>query len=53
MYQDGEFGVIGIPRNTFTEKTDYRAQAELLMNRHFPEGFEIVLQKKWSRGRGP
>jgi len=42
VYQDGEFGVIGIPRNTSLGKKDYRAQAYQLMARHFPEGYEIV-----------
>jgi hypothetical protein len=51
VYQDGEFGVIGILRNTFTEKTDYRAQAELLMGRHFPEGYEIVRAEEVVEGQ--
>ena len=42
VYQDGEYGVIGIPRNTSLGKKDYRAQAHELMARHFPEGYEIV-----------
>ncbi len=42
VYQDGQFGVIGIPRNTSLGKKDYRAQAYALMARHFPEGYEIV-----------
>lgn len=42
VYQDCEFGVIGIPQNTFQGKANYRAQAELLMSRHFPAGYEIV-----------
>lgn len=42
VYQDGQFGVIGIPRNTSLGKKDYRAQAHELMARHFPEGYEIV-----------
>ena len=42
VYQDGQYGVIGIPRNTSLGKKDYRAQAYELMARHFPEGFEIV-----------
>ncbi len=42
VYQDGEYGVIGIPRNTSIGKKDYREQALALMTRHFPEGFEIV-----------
>ena len=42
VYQDGQFGVVGIPRNSPLGKTDYRAQAHDLMIRHFPEGYEIV-----------
>lgn len=42
VYQDGQYGVIGIPRNTPLGKKDYRAQAIELMTHHFPEGFEIV-----------
>ena len=42
VYQDGRFGVIGIPVNTYMGPDDYRQQAEVLMARHFPEGYEIV-----------
>jgi hypothetical protein len=42
VYQDGQFGVVGIPRNTEHWPTRYRSQAEELMARHFPEGYEIV-----------
>jgi hypothetical protein len=42
VYQDGEFGVIGIPRNSSLGKKNYREQANELMIKHFPEGFEIV-----------
>jgi hypothetical protein len=42
VYQDGHFGVIGIPVNTYMGPDDYRQQAEVLMARHFPEGYEIV-----------
>jgi hypothetical protein len=42
VYQDGQFGVIGIPRNTSLGKKDYRSQAHELMIKHFPEGYEIV-----------
>ena len=38
IYQDAEFGVVGIPVNNYQKKTDFRAQAEGLMARHFPEG---------------
>jgi hypothetical protein len=42
VYQDGQYGVIGIPRNTSLGKKDYREQAHELMIKHFPEGYEIV-----------
>lgn len=42
VYQDGEFGVVGIPENTDRWPTHYRRQAEALMDRHFPDGHEIV-----------
>src|SRR5436305_867397 len=42
VYQDGEYGVIGIPRNSMLGKKDFREQAHHLMILHFPEGYEIV-----------
>jgi hypothetical protein len=42
VYQDGEYGVVAIPRNTTEGPTHYRRQAEALMAQHFPEGYEIV-----------
>jgi hypothetical protein len=42
VYQDGEFGVVAIPRNTPEGPNHYRQQAEALMAQHFPEGYEIV-----------
>jgi hypothetical protein len=42
IYQDGEFGVVGIPVNTYQRKVAFREQAEALMARHFPAGYEIV-----------
>jgi hypothetical protein len=50
VYQDSEFGVVGIPVNTFLEKPDFRAQAEELMARHFPEGYEIVRAEEVTEG---
>ncbi len=52
MYQDGGFGVVGILRNTFSERPDYQAQAELLMDRHFPEDYEIVRAEEVANRRG-
>jgi hypothetical protein len=42
VYQDREFGVVGIPANTDRWPNHYRTQADRLMQRHFPEGHEIV-----------
>ena len=42
VYQDGEFGVVGIPRNSPYGRKNCDIQARELMTRHFPEGFEIV-----------
>jgi hypothetical protein len=50
VYQDNEFGVVGIPVNTFLCKADYRAEAEELMSRHFPEGYEIVRAEEVDEG---
>jgi hypothetical protein len=51
VYQDAEFGVIGIPRNTYAGKTDYQAEAEELMARHFPEGYEILRAEEVIEGQ--
>jgi hypothetical protein len=51
IYQDGEFGVIGIPQNSPYGKKDYRKQAEELMARHFPEGHEIVRAEEVVEGQ--
>lgn len=42
VYQDGQYGVVGIPENTSVWPGYYRAQADVLMQKHFPEGFEVV-----------
>jgi hypothetical protein len=42
VYQDREFGVVGIPANTDRWPGRYRTRAEELMREHFPEGHEIV-----------
>jgi hypothetical protein len=42
VYQDGQFGVVGIPENTDRWPTRYRTRAEELMAAHFPEGHEVV-----------
>ena len=50
IYQDGEFGVVGIPVNNYQKRVDFRAQAEALMARHFPEGYEIVRAEEVNEG---
>jgi hypothetical protein len=50
IYQDGEFGVVGIPINNYQKRVDYRGQAESLMARHFPEGYEIVRAEEVNEG---
>lgn len=42
VYQDGDFGVVGMPENSDAWPTHYRRKAEKLMEAHFPEGHEIV-----------
>lgn len=50
VYQDGDFGVVGIPENTDHWPTFYRSQAESLMANHFPEGHEIVRAEEVDQG---
>jgi hypothetical protein len=50
VYQDAEFGVVAIARNTFLDKPGFRAQAESLMARHFPEGYEIIRAEEVTEG---
>ena len=50
VYQDGQYGVIGIPENTSRWPTYYRERAEDLMAVHFPDGFEIVRAEEVVRG---
>jgi hypothetical protein len=50
VYQDGQFGVVGIPENTSVWPTYYRVQADLLMQKHFPEGFEVVRAEEVEEG---
>jgi hypothetical protein len=50
IYQDGEFGVVGIPVNNYQKRVDFRAQAEALMARHFPAGYEIVRAEEVNEG---
>jgi len=50
VYQDGEYGVVGIPVNTYHDRLDVRVQAEELMARHFPDGYEIVRAEEVNEG---
>lgn len=51
IYQDGEFGVIGIPQNSPYGRKDFQKQAEELMTRHFPDGHEIVRAEEVIEGQ--
>jgi hypothetical protein len=50
IYQDGEYGVVGIPVNSYEKRLSFRAQAEELMSRHFPQGYEIVRAEEVNEG---
>ena len=50
VYQDGEFGVVAIPVNTADGSNRYRKQADRLMARHFPKGYEIVRAEEVVQG---
>jgi hypothetical protein len=51
IYQDGEFGVIGIPQNSPLGSNNFQQQAAELMSRHFPEGYEIVRAEEVVEGQ--
>ena len=50
VYQDGEYGVVGIPENTNVWPDYYRDQAEALMKKLEFEGLAIVVAKETSAG---
>ena len=50
VYQDKEFGVVGMPENSDRWPTRYRRRAEKLMAEHFPEGHEIVRAEEVTQG---
>jgi hypothetical protein len=50
VYQDHDFGVVAIPMNTYLGKMSFRDEAEALMVRHFPEGYEIVRAEEVNEG---
>ena len=50
VYQDRDFGVVAIPMNTYLGKMSFRDEAEELMARHFPDGYEIVRAEEVNEG---
>jgi hypothetical protein len=50
VYQDHDFGVVAIPMNTYLGKMSFRGEAEALMARHFPDGYEIVRAEEVNEG---
>jgi hypothetical protein len=50
VYQDRDFGVIGMPENPNQWPTYYRTHGEKLMDTHFPEGHEIVRAEEVIQG---
>ena len=50
VYQDGTFGVIGMPENTDRWPTHYHRRAEKLMEEHFPEGYEVIRAEEVTEG---
>jgi hypothetical protein len=51
IYQDGEFGVIGIPQNSPFGSNNYQQQAATLMAQHFPGGYEVVRAEEVVEGQ--
>jgi hypothetical protein len=51
IYQDGEYGVIGVPQNSPFGFKDYERQAKELMARHFPGGYEVVRAEEVVEGQ--
>jgi hypothetical protein len=50
VYQDRDFGVIGMPENTNRWPTYFHHKAEKMMGEHFPEGYEIVRAEEVTEG---
>lgn len=50
VYQDRDFGVVGMPENTDRWPTRYRRRAEKLMTEHFPDGHEIIRAEEVTQG---
>jgi len=51
IYQDGQYGVIGIPQYSPFGFKNYEKQAKELMAKHFPDGFEIVRAEEVVEGQ--
>ena len=51
IYQDGQFGVIGIPHNSPFGLKNYMKQADALMTQHFPDGYEVVRSEEVIEGQ--
>ena len=51
IYQDGQFGVIGVPRYSPFGSKNYMKQANELMASHFPQGYEIVRTEEVVEGQ--
>ena len=51
IYQDGQFGVIGVPQNSPFGLKNYEKQARELMAKHFPDGFEVVRAEEVVEGQ--
>src|SRR4051794_16214737 len=50
VYQDGDYGVGGMPENSDCWPTHYRTKAEKMVADHFPEGHEIVRAEEVGEG---
>ena len=50
VYQDKDFGVVGMPENTNRWPTHYRRRAEKLMDKQFPDGHEVVRAEEVEAG---
>ena len=50
VYQDGTFGVIGMPENTDRWPTHYHRRAEELNGELLPEGYEVIRAEEVTEG---
>lgn len=50
VYQDGDYGVLGLPENTDCWPTFYRTRADKMMSTHFPKGYEVVRAEEVADG---